>query len=123
MVVRPNALEVLPTLVRHYGEPFVDSSAIPSYHFARLTSQHVKVVLNGDGGDESFAGYERYLGSAWAERYRRLPTLLRRGLSGTANVLIPDSLPRHSRISQAKRFLQVAGLPFARRYLRWVSYI
>jgi asparagine synthase (glutamine-hydrolysing) len=53
--VRPSALEVVPTLVRHYGEPYADSSAIPSFYLARLTRQHVTVALNGDGGDEMFA--------------------------------------------------------------------
>jgi asparagine synthase (glutamine-hydrolysing) len=122
LVVRPNALEVLPTLVRHYGEPFADSSAVPSYYVAKLTRAHVTVALNGDGGDESFAGYDRYLGSAWAERYRRIPALLQKGITGVAAALIPESLPRRSRLAQAKRLLQVAGMPFARRYLRWVSY-
>ncbi|HJT79238.1 MAG TPA: asparagine synthase (glutamine-hydrolyzing), partial [Gemmataceae bacterium] len=71
LVVRPDALEVLPTLVRHYGEPFADSSAVPTYYVAKLTRQHVKVALTGDGGDESFAGYERYLGNRLAEQYRK----------------------------------------------------
>jgi len=59
-VVKSNAAEVLPMLVRHYGEPYADSSAIPSYYLAKLTRQHVTVALNGDGGDEFFAGYDRY---------------------------------------------------------------
>ena len=67
LVVRPAALDVLPLLVRHYGEPYADSSAIPSYYVSKLTRQHVKVALNGDGGDESFGGYERYLGSLLAD--------------------------------------------------------
>jgi asparagine synthase (glutamine-hydrolysing) len=49
-VVRPNALDVLPTLVEHYGEPYADSSAIPTYYVAKETRQHVTVALNGDGG-------------------------------------------------------------------------
>ncbi|MBA3634387.1 MAG: asparagine synthase (glutamine-hydrolyzing), partial [Acidobacteria bacterium] len=52
-IVRPNALEVLPTLVEHYGEPYADSSAIPTYYVAKETRKHVTVALNGDGGDES----------------------------------------------------------------------
>ena len=79
LIVRPNALEVLPTLVRHYGEPFADSSAIPSYYVAKMTREHVTVALNGDGGDESFAGYERYLGSALADRFARLPRARTKG--------------------------------------------
>ena len=59
-VVKPNAAEVLPKLVRHYGEPYADSSALPSYYLAKLTREHVTVALNGDGGDEFFAGYDRY---------------------------------------------------------------
>jgi asparagine synthase (glutamine-hydrolysing) len=122
MVVRPSALEVLPTLVRHYGEPFADSSAVPSYYVARMTRRHVKVALNGDGGDESFAGYERYLGSALADRFRRLPAVLCKAVSGLASLLIPDRLPRRSRLRQAKRLLQAAALPADQRYLRWVGY-
>ena len=63
-IVKPNALEILPILVEHYGEPYADSSAIPTFYLSQLTREHVTVALNGDGGDESFAGYERYLGNA-----------------------------------------------------------
>jgi asparagine synthase (glutamine-hydrolysing) len=121
-IVRANALEVLPTLVRHYGEPYADSSAVPTYYLARLTRQHVKVALNGDGADEAFAGYERYLASALAAAYGRVPWLLRRGLIEPLAALVPDSLPRRNRLRQAKRFLQVATQPLARRHLAWVSY-
>ncbi len=76
-IVRPDALEVLPILVEHYGEPYADSSAIPTYYVARETRKHVTVALNGDGGDESFAGYERYAAMRLAERYHRIPALLR----------------------------------------------
>ena len=57
---RPNAVEVIPKIVRHYGEPFADSSAIPSFYLSELTRRHVTVALNGDGGDEAFAGYRRH---------------------------------------------------------------
>lgn len=59
-MVRSNAAEILPKLVQHYGEPYADSSALPSYYLAKLTREHVTVALNGDGGDEFFAGYDRY---------------------------------------------------------------
>lgn len=55
------ALDVLPRVVWHYGEPFADASAIPCFHLAELTRQHVTVALAGDGGDENFAGYNRYV--------------------------------------------------------------
>ncbi len=62
-IVKPDALSILPDLVRHYGEPFGDSSAIPTYYLSRLARSHVPMVLSGDGGDESFAGYDSH--RAW----------------------------------------------------------
>jgi asparagine synthase (glutamine-hydrolysing) len=61
-IVRPDAVSILPELVRHYGEPFGDSSAIPTYYVARLARCHVPMVLTGDGGDEALLGYDRYAG-------------------------------------------------------------
>jgi asparagine synthase (glutamine-hydrolysing) len=123
LIVRPNALEVLPTLVRHYGEPFADSSAIPSYYVAKLTREHVKVALNGDGGDECFAGYERYAGGLAADRYGRIPAAIRTLTIEPLSRLIPTSAPRRSRLRQARRFLEVAGQPAPHRYLRWIGYV
>jgi asparagine synthase (glutamine-hydrolysing) len=63
-VVDAKAAEVIPRMVWHYGEPYADSSALATFALAALAGRHVTVVLNGDGGDESFAGYLRYLGFA-----------------------------------------------------------
>jgi len=70
--VEPRAVELLPRLVWHYGEPFADPSAVPSFYLAEATRRHVTVALTGDGGDESFAGYERYGVHDVAHRLRRL---------------------------------------------------
>lgn len=63
--VRPDALAILPDLARHFGEPFGDFSAVPTYYLARLARQHVPMVLSGDGGDENFAGYRTH--RDWAQ--------------------------------------------------------
>jgi asparagine synthase (glutamine-hydrolysing) len=122
-VVRPDAGEILPTLIRHYGEPYADSSAIPTYYVAKMTRDRVKVALNGDGGDECLAGYERYLGMRMADRYARLPGFVRRLAIEPLGRLIPESIPRRSRLRQVKRLLEIATDQAPRRYLRWVRYL
>jgi asparagine synthase (glutamine-hydrolysing) len=119
-IVEPNALEILPTLVRHYGEPYADSSAVPTFYVSRLTREHVTVALNGDGGDESFAGYERYLGNRVAERVRGIPGSAL--AAGMLSSLLPDSINPKNRLRNVKRFLAVAMQPMAERYGRWVGY-
>lgn len=120
-IVRPNALDVLPLLVEHYGEPYADSSAIPTYYVAKETRKHVTVALNGDGGDESFAGYERYAAMKLAENYQRIPGVLRKPFIEKAVSLLPSSELKRSRVRDLKRFLKAAELPKTERYLRWVS--
>jgi asparagine synthase (glutamine-hydrolysing) len=120
-VVRPSALDILPTLVQHYGEPYADSSAVPTYYLARLTRDHVKVALNGDGGDECFAGYERYLGGVMADRYQRVPAAARRFAIEPLSRLLPAATRHRGRLGQATRFLRVANLPPPQRYLRWIG--
>ena len=120
-IVRPDALEVLPTLVEHYGEPYADSSAVPTYYVAKETRKHVTVALNGDGGDESFAGYERYIAMGLTEKYRRVPSFLRESLIKETVNLIPSSPLKRSRVKSAKRLLDAVALPRVDRYARWVS--
>jgi len=122
-IVRPDALEVLPTLVEHYGEPYADSSAIPTYYVARETRKHVTVALNGDGGDECFAGYERYAAMQLSERYRKLPGVLREQVIRRAAEMLPISETRPSKARRARRFLRAASLPPVERYMNWVSII
>ena len=119
--VTADAVEIVPKIVRHYGEPFADSSAVPSFYLAELTRRHVTVALNGDGGDESFAGYTRYVANAVAGRLDRLPAGLRRGLSA-----IGARLPQHgdvaSRVNKARRLAGSLGLDEIDRYRRYASW-
>jgi asparagine synthase (glutamine-hydrolysing) len=120
-IVRPDAVEVLPILVEHYGEPYADSSAVPTYYVARETRKHVTVALNGDGGDESFAGYERYIAMGLTEKYRRVPSFLRESVIKETVNLIPSSPTKRSRVKSAQRLLEAVSLPRVDRYAHWVS--
>ena len=119
-IVRPDALAILPMLVRHYGEPYADSSAVPTYYVSQLTRRDVTVALNGDGGDESFAGYERYLGNRIADRVQRFPGS--RQAAGILSCVLPDSLNPKSRLRQVRRFLTQAHRPMAERYSNWMGF-
>ncbi|MGC4085040.1 MAG: asparagine synthase (glutamine-hydrolyzing) [Vicinamibacterales bacterium] len=115
-IVRPDAVAILPKLIWHYNEPYADSSSIPTMYLAQMTRRHVTVALNGDAGDENFAGYTRYVASLLARRFDRIPLPLRRVLAAlTGGAVVPDSL-----MSRARRFLQAAAETPERRYARWM---
>ena len=120
-VVEPSAVEMLPKLVWHYDEPFADSSAIPTMYLSQLTRQQVTVSLTGDGGDELFAGYDRYQAVDLASKIDRLPWLLRAPLTSQIWQFLPASVQQKSRIRQVKRFLAALGQSPERRYANWVS--
>jgi len=118
LVVRPDALAVLPRLVWHYNEPFGDSSAIPSLYLAEMTRRSVTVALNGDGGDESFAGYHRYLALRLSRPFDFVPPGLGRGLQGLAGRL-PAGRAKGF-LSRAAHFLAAQDPDPRRRYTRWL---
>lgn len=110
-IVRPDAVEILPGLVRHFGEPFADSSAIPTAYLAKLTRGHVTVALSGDGGDEIFGGYGRHFASSVAEHWAVRAAARVAGRAGAD--------PR--RPSRLARFLDAAAATRAERYRRWAG--
>ena len=104
LIVRPDAMEILPTLVSSFGEPFADNSAIPTFCVARMAREHVTVALNGDGGDESFGGYERYLKGRLADRLAAQPRLVRRATRSLSLALGPrSSAGFRSKLDEATR--------------------
>ncbi|NOX98092.1 MAG: asparagine synthase (glutamine-hydrolyzing) [Nitrospirae bacterium] len=121
-IVNPEALNILPKLIWHYNEPFADSSAIPTYYVAERTREYVTVALNGDGGDESFAGYPRYQAAKLAEYYQRVPVWLREKLIGRLADKLPSSVEAKTFRRRLKRFLEAISLSPERRYACWVSF-
>lgn len=119
LVVRPDAVRVLERLVWHYNEPFADSSAVPAMAVCELARSHVTVALSGDGGDEAFIGYDRYLALVAAQKLGRLPRGLRRRLGGLARHL--PAAPPKSSIHRLRRFLEAIALDPAAQWSQWIG--
>jgi asparagine synthase (glutamine-hydrolysing) len=117
-VVEPKAVELIDRLVFHHDGPFGDSSAVPTYLLSELTRSQVTVALNGDGGDEVFAGYLRLYGGALSER---LPRWAFAGLRSAVG-LLPEPRSRKHPLRFLKRFADAGRLPLAERMLRWNGY-
>jgi asparagine synthase (glutamine-hydrolysing) len=101
LMVRPDSVELVGKLVRHFDEPFGDSSAIPTYLVSKFAAEHVKVVLTGDGGDEIFAGYQSFFEVESLRKWDALPQAARRTITWIA-----DSLPYSA---YGKNFLHGIG--------------
>ena len=119
LTVRPNVRDDLEKISLAYDQPFGDSSAIPSYYIAREARRHVKVVLNGDGGDEILAGYRRYV-AAWIQRWLRWTDF---GAGRLAWRMLAKVLPVPHRFRSpyafGHRLIRGLGMDPAERYLAW----
>ena len=109
-VAAPHAAELMETLLHHHDEPFGDSSALPTYLVAREARRHVKVALNGDGGDETFAGYDRFRAVLISDA---LPPLTRHALARPWPS--PARLRRHPGRAAAPPALRAQGRAAPRR--------
>jgi asparagine synthase (glutamine-hydrolysing) len=109
LVLEPNVLDVIDDIAWYLDEPFGDSSAIPTYMVSKLAAENVTVVLSGDGGDELFAGYDRYLVERAERKYRRIPWPMRKA-AGLAGKIMREGM-------KGRRFLRHLALDGADRYL------
>lgn len=117
--VTPQALDLLPRLVWHHDQPFGDSSAIPTYLVSQLTREHVTVALTGDGGDELFAGYQRFYAASLVERMHSIPRpvwqTMDRVLAG-----LPEGTGYYDLLKRGRRFVHGAGQTIRLAYFDWV---
>ena len=108
LVLRPNVVQIIEDLTWYLDEPFGDTSAIPTYMVSKLAAEHVKVVLSGDGGDELFAGYDKYVVEGRERVRERIPRALRRA-AGAIGAVMPHGMT-------GRRFLRHLALEGPDRY-------
>jgi len=113
--------EMIPQLLKHFGEPFADSSAIPTYHLSRVTRGDVTVALSGDGGDEIFGGYRRYQARIMVDRYNRWPSWAGRDLFELLweSLPEPDGYYSTSWRKKGRRFVEFARAVRDDPYTSW----
>jgi asparagine synthase (glutamine-hydrolysing) len=123
-VLDPDAIGLLPEIIRHLDEPLADASVIPNYLVANLARRSVTVALTGTGGDELFGGYRRYYGDQMARRWQRVPGLLRRHVLLPALRLFPSSgdTAVGDAVRLAQKFLEPLDLDPERRYIAWNAF-
>lgn len=116
-----SSFETLRDLANIYGEPFADFSMLPTYYLSKFAAEHVKCVLSGDGADEVFGGYERYIAMRYCRKLEQIvPSGVLRALSFAAGTLLPD-VGKRSKISRLSRFLKLAAVPGNERYIELMT--
>ncbi|MGE3976914.1 MAG: asparagine synthase (glutamine-hydrolyzing) [Nitrospira sp.] len=121
-ILRPDAVALLGKVVEGMGEPFADSSAIPTYLVSEVARRTVTVALSGIGGDELFGGYPRYLGLRTAAQYQRIPRVLREHMAQWSRRIGEQGQAR-DQAARLKRFLGDGHLPLPEQYRRWTTFI
>ncbi len=120
--VSPDVVELLPKLIWHVEEPVSDTAILTTYLVSSLAAQSVKVIISGVGGDELFAGYNRYLGDYYGSTYRRLPGWLRSSVIEPVAELLPSG--RTNRLLDlaryAKEFVRAGRLDWSGQYKSYV---
>lgn len=117
--VKPETIEVLPMLVKHYEEPYADSSGLATYYVSKLTRDHVTVALNGDGGDENFAGYGRYSVQKFALWYDHFKVLNKMAVPMSK---ILSSTFKSTFFDRVNRFATSMNQDYRKRYINYICY-
>lgn len=122
-LLQPDIRALLPRVVEGMGEPFADSSAIPTYLVSQVARRSVTVALSGIGGDELFGGYPRYLGIRLASHYQRLPRAVRSWLAASVSGVCRESGTGRDHMGRLKRFVGHGHRSLAEQYRRWTTFI
>jgi asparagine synthase (glutamine-hydrolysing) len=117
-IVEPDIVGALPRVVGAFGEPFADPTALPTFRLSELTRRHVTVALTGDGGDEAFAGYDRYVANLLLARFDRLPRSIRRRVARLGAHVPPDPIINSTR-SRLRRLAAAVPLDPSERFLAY----
>ena len=116
-LLEPGSVEIIERIAWHTDEPFADSSALPTWYLSRLTRQHVKVTLSGDGGDEMFAGYDSYRGHVLSERLRKFPGFVRSTVAAAARLMPASGAGERIACLRLARNIEDAGLEAGDRFV------
>jgi asparagine synthase (glutamine-hydrolysing) len=119
-IIEPNAIELLPMLVKQYEEPYADSSALPTYYVSKLTREYVTVALNGDGGDENFAGYGRYSIQKFGLLYDKIMPIHKFLILPIVKLL--SSNIKNTFFDRAYRFAKTLSDNYSYRYVNYICY-
>jgi len=122
LMVEPNVVATLPDMVWHMEEP-VDPFAFGVYSVAQLASKYVKVLLGGDGGDEMFAGYDRYLGNGLVDLFRLIPPVMRHRVVEPIISRLPDNFSYNNRVQKLRWLTAMSDCPTGERYAASARYL
>jgi asparagine synthase (glutamine-hydrolysing) len=120
-VVHPEAVELVEKLVWHHDQPFGDSSAVPTYLLNEVARRDVTVALSGDGGDELFAGYERFAAALAVDSVLMIPGPARRAARRLLDAIPPSAM--RGRVGRTQRFAAVVEQGMPEAYMHWISYM
>ena len=119
IIVDPSAVEYFDKSVWYLDEPMTDPSLIPEYLFCMAAKKDVTVCLSGEGGDEAFLGYDRFVASKMDHYYRIIPEILRKNIISKIVGMLPPQPQKKGAINVVKRFIDGSDLPLEGRHMRW----